>query len=226
MEPIIRVENLCKSFDGVPVLEDVNLEIYPGEVFGVIGKSGAGKSTLARCFNVLERPSSGKIYFGGKELTALRPKELYKARQSMGMIFQQFNLLMQRNVLDNVCFPLEIAGVKRADAKKRAYELLELVGLSEKAKSFPAKLSGGQKQRVAIARAIAPNPSVLLCDEATSALDPETTRDILSLISDINRRFGITIIIITHEMHIIETMCPRVATITDNRLEVSERAVE
>jgi D-methionine transport system ATP-binding protein len=222
VEPIIKTENLCKSFGTVPVLKDVNLEIYPGEVFGVIGKSGAGKSTLARCFNLLERPTSGRLFFDGTDLMTLKPRELYRARRSMGMIFQQFNLLLQRTVLDNVCFPLEIAGVKPAEARVRAAELLELVGLSDKTKAYPAKLSGGQKQRVAIARAIAPSPKVLLCDEATSALDPETTDEILSLIADINRRFGITVVIITHEMRIIDEMCPRVAVIAGNNLTVEE----
>jgi D-methionine transport system ATP-binding protein len=224
MQPIIQTKNLCKSFGDAPVLSDVNLDIFAGEIFGVIGRSGAGKSTLARCFNLLERPTSGEIFFGGTELTSLKPAELYKARQSMGMIFQQFNLLMQRNVLDNVCFPLEIAGVKRADARKRAAELLDVVGLADKAKAYPAKLSGGQKQRVAIARAIAPNPKVLLCDEATSALDPETTDEILELLADINKRFGITIVIITHEMRVIETLCTRVAVISGNKLTVEEVA--
>jgi D-methionine transport system ATP-binding protein len=222
MEPIIHTKNLCKAFGDIPVLSDINLAIYPGEIFGVIGRSGAGKSTLTRCFNLLERPTSGEIFFDGVEITSLPPRELYKTRQSIGMIFQQFNLLMQRNVLDNICFPLEIAGVPRAQAKARALELLEVVGLSDKAKAYPAKLSGGQKQRVAIARAIAPNPRALLCDEATSALDPETTDEILALLSDINRRFGITIVIITHEMRVIETLCTRVAVISGSKLTVEE----
>ena len=173
--------------------------------------SGAGKSTLVRCMNFLERPTNGKVFFDQKELSLLNEKELGRERQSMGMIFQQFHLLMQRTAVSNICFPLEIAKVPPKEAKKRAYELLELVGLSDKANAYPAQLSGGQKQRVAIARALATNPKVLLCDEATSALDPNTTQSILSLLKDINYKLGVTIVVITHEMSVIEQICQRVA---------------
>jgi len=194
------------------------MEIGEGEIFGIIGKSGAGKSTLVRCINYLEKPTSGSIIFDGCELSALTRAQLYKARQSMGMIFQQFNLLMQRNALDNIRFPMEVAGWKRKDARARAYELLELVNLPDKADSYPAQLSGGQRQRVAIARAIALNPKVLLCDEATSALDPETTRGVLSLLRDINRSLNITIVVITHEMHVMETLCQRVSILDESHV--------
>lgn len=220
--PIIQLKNLEKKFHNnkstVTALEQINLEIQEGEIFGIIGLSGAGKSTLVRCINMLETPTAGSVIFEGQDLTTLRPKELAKARQSMGMIFQQFNLLMQRNALDNVCFPLELSGVSKAEARKRATELLETVGLSDKAKSYPSQLSGGQKQRVAIARALATNPKILLCDEATSALDPNTTRSILSLLKDINARFGITIIVITHEMSVIQDICTKVAIIDNSRI--------
>lgn len=221
-EPIIELIGLGKVFESknnyVKALEDVNLTIYEGEIFGIIGLSGAGKSTLVRCINYLERPTSGKVIFNKIDLSELPERELLKIRRSMGMIFQQFNLLMQRNVLQNVCFPLEIAGVAQKEAQKRAYELLKMVGLSDKAKAYPAQLSGGQKQRVAIARALATNPKVLLCDEATSALDPTTTRSILELLREINRNLGITIIVITHEMSVIEEICSRVAIIDESRI--------
>lgn len=218
MAAIIQIRELYKKFGEVPVLEDINLEIGEGEIFGIIGKSGAGKSTLARCINYLERPTSGDIVFDRRSLSTLTRPELYKARQSMGMIFQQFNLLMQRTALDNICFPMEVAGWKRGDAKARARELLELVALPDKAGSYPSQLSGGQRQRVAIARAIALNPKILLCDEATSALDPETTRGVLSLLHDINRRFGITMVVITHEMNVIESLCQSVAILDLSRV--------
>ena len=189
------------------------MKLKKGEIFGIIGESGAGKSTLIRCVNHLEAPTGGDIIFDGVRLSTLKLPELLKARQQMSMIFQQFNLLMQRSVIDNVCFPLEIAGVSKKDARERASELLELVGLSDKAKSYPARLSGGQKQRVAIARALATNPKVLLCDEATSALDPSTTNDILKLLQDINAKLGLTILLITHEMDVIEKICHKVAVI-------------
>ena len=189
-KPIIQIQHLSKSFtvkgSTFDALEDINLDIYPGEIFGIIGLSGAGKSTLVRCINYLERPTGGKVIFDGRDLSTLSNKELCTARQSMGMIFQQFNLLMQRTALKNICFPLEIAGIPKAEARQRAEELLELVGLSDKANAYPAQLSGGQKQRIAIARALATNPKVMLCDEATSALDPTTTRSILTLLKDIN----------------------------------------
>jgi len=213
--PIIKIENLSKSFqDGqLEVLKNINLDIQKGDIFGIIGESGAGKSTLVRCINYLEIPNGGEVYFDGQAIGQLSKSELLKARQSMGMIFQQFNLLMQRNVLDNICFPLEIAGVSKKEARKRGKKLLELVGIPDKEEEFPSRLSGGQKQRVAIARALATEPKVLLCDEATSALDPSTTRGILELLQDINKKLGLTVIIITHEMEVIERICNRVAVI-------------
>ena len=220
--PLIQIRGLSKVFrtdaGEVSVLEDIDLDIMEGEIFGIIGMSGAGKSTLVRCLNFLEMPTMGTVYFDGQDLATLSQKELYKVRQSMGMIFQQFNLLMQRNVLKNVCFPLEIAGVRKTEAEARALELLELVGLSDKASAYPSQLSGGPKQRVAIARALANNPKVILCDEATSALDPATTKGILALLKDINRRLGITIVIITHEMSVVEEICQRVAIIDNRRI--------
>lgn len=221
-EPIIELIGLGKTFDNknstVRALEDINLSIYEGEIFGIIGLSGAGKSTLVRCINYLERPTEGKVIFNGIDLSKVGEKELLKIRQSMGMIFQQFNLLMQRTALQNICFPLEIAGVPKKEAKKRAYELLEVVGLSDKARAYPAQLSGGQKQRIAIARALATNPKVLLCDEATSALDPTTTRSILNLLKEINQKLGITIVVITHEMSVIEEICNRVAIVDQSHI--------
>jgi len=220
--PIIELIELGKVFKSknnvVTALENINLTIEEGEIFGIIGLSGAGKSTLVRCINFLEKPTTGVVIFDGYDLGTLGSKQLLKVRQSMGMIFQQFNLLMQRTALQNICFPLEIAGVPRIKAKARALELLEIVGLSDKAKAYPAQLSGGQKQRVAIARALATNPKVLLCDEATSALDPTTTRSILTLLKEINQRLGITIIIITHEMTVIEEICNRVAIIDQSQI--------
>ena len=221
-EPIIQIRDLNKTFGTGPTavhaLEAINLSVYPGEIFGIIGLSGAGKSTLVRCMNLLERPTSGSIIVDGKEMTKLRDRELRKARKDISMIFQSFNLLMQRTALDNICFPLELTGTKRADAVKRAQELLDLVGLGNRAGAYPAQLSGGQKQRVAIARALATNPKVLLCDEATSALDPTTTRSILKLIQDINRRMGITAVIITHEMAVVEEICSHVAILERGRM--------
>ena len=221
-KPIIEIRSLSKTFRGknaeVHALQDINLKIEQGDIFGIIGMSGAGKSTLVRCMNMLEIPTEGTVLFDGMDLSKLNRKQLREARRSMGMIFQQFNLLMQRTAEANICFPLEIAGVDKATAKKRAKELLELVGLSDKAKSYPSQLSGGQKQRIAIARALATNPKVLLCDEATSALDPNTTSSILALLKDINRRLGITIVIITHEMRVIEEICNRVAIISESKI--------
>lgn len=220
--PLIQIRGLSKVFrtesGDVNVLEDIDLDIKEGEIFGIIGMSGAGKSTLVRCLNFLEKPTKGTVYFDNQDLSALSQKELYKVRQSMGMIFQQFNLLMQRNVLKNVCFPLEIAGVRKNEAETRALELLEMVDLSDKARAYPSQLSGGQKQRVAIARALANNPKVILCDEATSALDPATTKGILALLKDINKRLGITIVIITHEMSVVEEICQRVAIIDSRHI--------
>lgn len=222
MSSIIKLDKLKKEYpvgkDFITALSDINLEIETGEIFGIIGASGAGKSTLVRCLNLLEKPTDGHVYFEDVDLATLNAKELNKARQSISMIFQQFNLLMQRNVLKNVMFPMEIAKVPKEERKKRAMELLELVGLSDKAKVYPAQLSGGQKQRVAIARALANNPKVLLCDEATSALDPTTTREVLQLIKEINQKLGITVVIITHEMMVIESICNRVAIIAESRI--------
>ena len=223
MSSIIKLEQLKKDYpvgkDFITALNDINLEIEQGEIFGIIGASGAGKSTLVRCLNLLEKPTEGHVYFEDVDLAMLNAKELNRARQSISMIFQQFNLLMQRNVLKNVMFPMEIAKVlPKEQQKKRAMELLELVGLSDKAKVYPAQLSGGQKQRVAIARALANNPKVLLCDEATSALDPTTTREVLQLIKEINQKLGITVVIITHEMMVIESICNRVAIIAESRI--------
>lgn len=219
---LIQIKDLHKVFKikgrDVIALEGINLTVKEGEIFGIIGLSGAGKSTLVRCINFLEKPTSGAVVFDGQDLNTLSDKELRKARQQMGMIFQQFNLLMQRTALENVCFPLELAGVKKDEAVKRAQELLEIVGLSERANAYPVQLSGGQKQRVAIARALATNPKVLLCDEATSALDPQTTASILALLKKLNKEMGITVIIITHEMSVIEEVCSRVAIIANHRI--------
>ena len=220
---MIEIQHLHKTFptpEGVfTALEDVNLTIRDGDVFGIVGMSGAGKSTLVRCINLLERPTSGHVVIDGEDMTALSPKALREKRRSISMIFQQFNLLMQRTCLDNICFPMEIAGIPKAKARLRARELLETVGLPDKAEAYPAQLSGGQKQRIAIARALASDPKILLCDEATSALDPKTTRDILRLIQDINRRLGITVVIITHEMGVIEEICSHVAILDHGVLQ-------
>ena len=225
---MIEIKHLSKTFGvsggTVDALKDISLTIPDGEIYGIIGMSGAGKSTLVRCINMLERPTRGDILIDGKSMTELSQKELREKRRDITMIFQGFNLLMQRNCLKNVCFPLEMAGVKKAEAEKRAAELLELVGLGDKFKSYPAQLSGGQQQRVAIARALATHPKILLCDEATSALDPQTTQSILSLIRDIHDRLGITVIIITHQMSVVEQICTRVA-ILDGGVVAEEGAV-
>ena len=217
MEPMIQVENLCKRFNTkggtVEAAKNISFSIEKGEIFGIIGLSGAGKSTLVRCLNLLERPTSGTVRVNGKNLTELSEKELRKERQKIGMIFQHFNLLMQRTSLDNVCFPMEIAGIKKAEARKKALEYLRIVGLEEKALSYPSQLSGGQKQRVAIARVLASDPQILLCDEATSALDPQTTKAILELIKEINRDYGITVVVITHEMSVVQEICDKVAVL-------------
>ncbi len=214
---MIEIRNLSKTYPsangGITALKDINLTINDGEVFGIIGLSGAGKSTLVRCINFLEKPTSGDVIVDGQNLGQLTKKELLKTRQNIGMIFQGFNLLSQRNVIRNICYPLEIAGVKKEAAVKRALELLDLVGLSDKAKAYPSQLSGGQKQRVAIARALAAETKYLLCDEATSALDPDTTRSILELMKKINKELGVTIIVITHEMKVINSICDRVAVL-------------
>ena len=217
MEPMIPVENLCTRFNTnggtVEAAKNISFSIEKGEIFGIIGLSGAGKSTLVRCLNLLERPTSGTVRVNGKNLTELSEKELRKERQKIGMIFQHFNLLMQRTALDNVCFPMEIAGIKKAEARKKALEYLRIVGLEEKALSYPSQLSGGQKQRVAIARVLASDPQILLCDEATSALDPQTTKAILELIKEINRDYGITVVVITHEMSVVQEICDKVAVL-------------
>ena len=224
MQPIIEIKNLSKIFgagDGkVAALQDVSVAVQPGEIFGIIGLSGAGKSTLVRCINLLEHPTEGQVLFHGQDLTGLKDRELRMQRRKISMIFQSFNLLDQRTSLDNICFPLELAGVSRKEARKRAMELLEIVGLPDKANSYPVQLSGGQKQRIAIARALASDPEVLLCDEATSALDPTTTDSILKLLQQINKERGITVIIITHQMSVIEQICHRVAIL--DRGEVAE----
>ena len=219
---MIELKDLCKTFpseDGpFTALDHVDITINDGDIYGIIGMSGAGKSTLVRCINLLERPSQGQVLIDGDDMTALSPRALREKRRSISMIFQQFNLLMQRTCLKNICFPMEIAGVPAAQAKKRALELLDIVGLPDKADAYPAQLSGGQKQRIAIARALASAPKVLLCDEATSALDPTTTRSILRLIQDINKRLGITVVIITHEMAVVEEICSHVAILDHGRV--------
>ena len=212
---MIEIKNLSKTFDTaggrVEALKNINLTIDDGDIYGIIGMSGAGKSTLVRCINMLERPSQGTVLIDGKDMGALSPGQLRTERRNITMIFQGFNLLMQRNCLRNVCFPMELSGVPKAEAREKAMNLLNLVGLPQKAKAYPAQLSGGQQQRVAIARALATNPKVLLCDEATSALDPNTTYAILELIKDINKKLGITVIVITHQMSVVEEICNRVA---------------
>ena len=217
MEPMIQVENLCKSFSTksgtVEAARNISFSIEKGEFFGIFGLSGAGKSTLVRCLNLLERPTSGSVWVNGKNLTELSERKLRKERQNIGMIFQHFNLLMQRTALDNVCFPMEIVGISKKEARKKALEYLKIVGLEEKALSYPSQLSGGQKQRVAIARVLASDPEILLCDEATSALDPQTTKSILELIRKINKEYGITVVVITHEMSVVQEICNRVAVL-------------
>ena len=220
---MIELKHITKRFPTAEgeftALRDVSLTIGDGDIFGIVGMSGAGKSTLVRCLNLLERPSEGQVVIDGEDLCAMSQKELTLRRRSISMIFQHFNLLMQRTCLDNICFPMEIAGKKGPEVKKKARELLDIVGLPDKADAYPAQLSGGQKQRIAIARALASDPKILLCDEATSALDPKTTRDILRLIQDINRRLGITVVIITHEMGVIEEICSHVAILDHGVLQ-------
>lgn len=226
----LEVHNLCKTFTAkngsVEALKGVSLSIGKGEIFGVIGLSGAGKSTLVRCMNLLERPDSGDVLLNGESLLKLSKEQLRLRRQKIGMIFQHFNLLMQKSVLENVCFPLFIQGKSKAEAKKKAYELLDIVGLKDRAKAYPSQLSGGQKQRVAIARALASDPQILLCDEATSALDPQTTSSILALLQDINKRFGITIVVITHQMAVVREICNRVAIMKDGQVVENGSTVE
>ena len=227
MEPIVELKHLSKTFGGgesqVHALHDVSIAVKPGEIFGIIGLSGAGKSTLVRCINLLERPDEGQVLFHGKDLMTMKDKELRAQRHNITMIFQSFNLLEQRTAIDNICFPLELVGTPRKEARRRAMELLEIVGLPDKANAYPVQLSGGQKQRIAIARALATDPEVLLCDEATSALDPQTTDSILKLLQKINRERGITVIIITHQMSVIEQICHRVAILDHgNVAEIGE----
>ncbi|WP_249871201.1 methionine ABC transporter ATP-binding protein [Oceanobacillus saliphilus] len=219
---MISIEGLNKIFSlnkkKIIAVDDLTLTIKEGEIYGVIGYSGAGKSTFVRLLNRLEEPTSGKVTIDNREITSLNPKQLRLARQEIGMIFQHFNLLWSRTVEDNIAFPLEIAGISKADRSKRVQELIDLVGLSGREKAYPSQLSGGQKQRVGIARALANNPKVLLCDEATSALDPETTNSILNLLVDINQKFGLTIILITHEMHVIRKICNQVAVMEQGKI--------
>ena len=216
-ESYLEIRNLCKTFSAkngsVEALKGVSLSICKGEIFGVIGLSGAGKSTLVRCMNLLERPDSGDVLLNGESLLALNKEQLRLRRQKIGMIFQHFNLLEQQTVLENVCFPLEIRGIPKKERREKALELLDKVGLADKAKAYPSQLSGGQKQRVAIARVLANEPDILLCDEATSALDPETTQTILKLLKTIRDSLGITIVVITHEMRVIQQVATRVAVL-------------
>ena len=219
---LIELNHLTKTFKGktqtVDALKDINLHIEQGDIFGIIGMSGAGKSTLVRCINFLEQPTSGNVVIDGKDLASLSSKELRQLRQQVSMIFQHFNLLSQRDVRGNISFAMEIAGMKRPQIEKRIDELLEIVGLTDRQHNYPSQLSGGQQQRVAIARALATNPKIILCDEATSALDPTTTTSILNLLREINRKMGITIVIITHEMSVVESTCTHVAIIDDGQL--------
>ena len=227
---MIELIDLSKTYSAasgdVEALRDINLTIRDGEIFGIIGLSGAGKSTLVRCINLLERPSSGRVVIDGKDMTALPRAELLQMRRKISMIFQGFNLLEQRSVLRNVTFPLEISGVGRKAAQAKAKELLQVVGLEDKADAYPAQLSGGQKQRVAIARALATDPRYLLCDQATSALHPNTTRSILELLRRINRELGVTIVVITHEMKVIDQICDRVAVIDQSRIAEMGRVAD
>lgn len=226
---MIEIKNLIKTFETangkVEALKNISLTIENGDIYGIIGMSGAGKSTLVRCINMLERPTGGEVIVNGRNMAILKPTELRAMRRKITMIFQGFNLLMQKTCLKNICFPLELSGVPRAVALAKAKELLELVGLPDKALAYPAQLSGGQQQRIAIARALATNPEVLLCDEATSALDPNTTHSILSLIKEINKKMGITVIVITHQMSVVEEICNKVA-ILDSGTVVEKGYVE
>ena len=220
---LIELNHLTKTFKGktqtVDALKDINLHIEQGDIFGIIGMSGAGKSTLVRCINFLEQPTSGSVVIDGKDLASLSPKALRQLRQQVSMIFQHFNLLSQRDVRGNIAFAMEIAGMKRPQIEKRIDELLEIVGLTDRQHNYPSQLSGGQQQRVAIARALATNPKIILCDEATSALDPMTTESILSLLQTINRTQNITIVVITHEMKVIQQICNRVAVLDEGRIQ-------
>ena len=214
---MIQLSHIEKTYDSpsgpVKALKGIDLTIERGEIFGIIGLSGAGKSTLIRCINMLERPTAGKVIVDGQDMTSMSEKELRRARKNIGMIFQHFNLLSSATVYDNIAFPLRLSHTPEAEIKKKVLPLLELVGLADKAHQYPSQLSGGQKQRVGIARALASEPKVLLCDEATSALDPQTTRSILELIQDINRKLSLTVVVITHEMQVIKDICDKVAVI-------------
>ena len=224
---LIEINHLYKKFiqkeDEIVALDDINLSIEKADIYGIIGMSGAGKSTLVRCLNYLETPTEGDVIIDGMNLGSLSEKELRKQRSEIAMIFQHFNLLMQKNVIDNVCFPLTLQKVKKKESREKAIELLKIVGLESKAKAYPSQLSGGQKQRVAIARALASNPKILLCDEATSALDPQTTDSILKLLKKINDELGITVVIITHQMNVVQEVCNKVAIINllKSQLETS-----
>ena len=218
MSNMLNVKGLSISFGGLKAVNNFAINIEKGQLYGLIGPNGAGKSTLVRCINLLERPTSGTVTVDGQELTSLSERELRQARKKISMIFQSFNLLMQRTCLKNVCFPMELSGVPRVQAEKKAQELLELVGLKEKANAYPSQLSGGQKQRVAIARALATDPKVLLCDEATSALDPTTTNSILSLLKELNQKLGVTVVIITHNSA-LTAMADRVISIKSGTIQ-------
>lgn len=226
---IIKVSHVYKTFsleeNKVEALKNISFEIEKGEIYGIIGLSGAGKSTLIRCLNLLEKPDKGSVIVDGDDLLKLSEKSLREKRKKIGMIFQSFNLLMQATVVDNVCFPMLISGVNKLEARQKALEYLDVVGIKEKANVYPAQLSGGQKQRVAIARVLASNPEILLCDEATSALDPETTKSILALLKDINEKYGITIVVITHQMSVIQEICQRCAVLENGKL-MEENTVE
>ncbi|MDR3590549.1 MAG: methionine ABC transporter ATP-binding protein [Negativicutes bacterium] len=227
---MIELTGITKVYPGqatpIQALKGIDLRVAAGEIYGIVGKSGAGKSTLIRCINMLERPTDGTVTVDGQELTALSGRRLRQARVKIGMIFQHFNLLSSRTVFDNVAFPLELAGKSKQDIADEVFPLLELIGLTDRKDQYPAQLSGGQKQRVAIARALASKPKVLLCDEATSALDPQTTRSILELLKDINRKFRLTIVLITHEMQVIKEICDRVAVIEDGVIIEQGRVVD
>ena len=226
---MITFENITKTYGGkthVQALKGISLTIHDGEIFGIIGKSGAGKSTLVRCINMLEKPTTGKVIIDDKELTAMSDSQLQAERKNIGMIFQHFNLLSSRTVFDNIAFPLELAGASKEVIRSKVDSLLELVGLTDRQFNYPSQLSGGQKQRVGIARALASDPKILLCDEATSALDPQTTKSILELLKDINKRLGITIVIITHEMAVIKEICDRVAVIEGGVIKEQGRVID
>ncbi|EOC1342918.1 ATP-binding cassette domain-containing protein [Cronobacter dublinensis] len=225
---MITLEGLSKTYagEGRPALDDVSLTVPQGAVYGILGRSGAGKSTLLRCLNLLERPTAGRILMNGADITRLDDRALRQHRARTAMVFQHFNLLHARTVADNVAVPLEITGVPRLARRERVAELLELVGLADKADAFPSRLSGGQKQRVGIARALAARPQVLLCDEATSALDPDTTASVLALLADINRQLGLTIVLITHELEVVKAICDHAALLEDGRLVESGRLAD